>query len=120
MKKVEQKHVQPKKGILKVDLTSVKMDKKGRVIINDPIVAKKVKSIQKKHTSGTKGPADKLCIDTKLCLDTTCYNPKPNSVCGCVDIGCGCPPLPNPNKLCIPFFKKTKEKKRRSSAAKKS
>lgn len=119
MKKKKQKRVKSKKDVLKVDLTRVKIDKKGRVIVNDPIVNKKVKSIQTKAASGqTKGPSDALCIDRKLCLDITCPHP---TLDGCMPniVGCGCPPLPKPNPGCIPLWKKTKGKKKESNAAKK-
>ena len=113
MKKKKLKRVKSKKDVLKVDLTRVKIDKKGRVIVNDPVINKKVKSIQTKAARGqTKGPSDALCPDRKLCLDIPC-RPTPNSLCGCMPniVGCRCPPLPKPNKLCIPLFKKTKGKK---------
>ena len=107
MNKVEIKHMQ-KNNILKVDLTNVKIDNNGRVVVNDPIINNKIKSIQIQASSvPTLGPSDKLCPDTKLCLDVTCP-PLHNNLCGCMPnvVGCACPPLPKPNHGCIPLGEK--------------
>lgn len=110
MNKENQDFVQSKNDVLKVDLTSVKIDNKGRVIINDPIVNKKVKSLQAQAAGDqTKGAPVVYCAD-KLCIDVKC--PQPDNLCGCIPnkVECGCPPLPTPNHGCIPLGKKIKEK----------
>ncbi|MHB8150754.1 MAG: hypothetical protein ACYDIB_11380 [Desulfobulbia bacterium] len=112
MKKKGQDFVQSKNGVLKVDLTSVEIDNKGRVIINDTNLNKKVKSIRTQAAGDqTKGKPVVYCAD-KLCIDVTCTPPPNNGLCGCMPnkVVCGCPPIPNPNHGCIPLGKKAKGK----------
>ena len=115
MNKEEQKHGQSQKDILTIDLSSIKIDGKGCIIISDPIVNKKVKLIQKKDLGDQASSSPVVYCTDKLCIDVTCP-PIHDNLCGCMPnrVECGCPPIPKPNHGCIPLGKNTKGTKKES------